>query len=106
MPAARVSPLPTYRSRRAEMTDHSDTLAPTARLTETAPEPAAAAAPAVIEIVGDPAIRPFQFRATDEQLADLRRRIAATIFPERETVPDASQGVQLATMEKLARYWA
>ncbi|MGZ8312867.1 MAG: epoxide hydrolase family protein [Allosphingosinicella sp.] len=55
---------------------------------------------------GDAQIRPFSFRASDEALADLRRRIAATIFPERETVPDGSQGVQLATMEKLARYWA
>ena len=50
-------------------------------------------------------IRPFQFHATDEALADLRRRIAATKWPEREVVPDASQGVQLATMQKLARYW-
>jgi pimeloyl-ACP methyl ester carboxylesterase len=52
------------------------------------------------------AIRPFRFRASDEALADLRRRIAATNWPERETVSDASQGVQLATMEKLAKYWA
>ena len=62
------------------------------------------AAPA--QPAGDATIRPFSFRASDEQLADLRRRIAATKFPDRETVPDASQGVQLATMEKLARYWA
>jgi pimeloyl-ACP methyl ester carboxylesterase len=55
---------------------------------------------------GDETIRPFRFRASDEQLADLRRRIAAAIFPERETVPDGSQGVQLATMQKLADYWA
>ena len=86
------------------MAQDTETLAPTAQPTETVAEPAAA--PAVIEIVGDEAIRPFRFRATDEQLADLKRRIAATIFPESETVPDASQGVQLATMEKLARYWA
>ena len=51
------------------------------------------------------AIRPFQFHASDEALADLRRRIAATNWPERDLVPDASQGVQLATMQKLARYW-
>jgi pimeloyl-ACP methyl ester carboxylesterase len=54
----------------------------------------------------DTSIRPFQFLASDEALADLRRRIAATKWPEPETVPDASQGVQLATMQKLARYWA
>ena len=52
------------------------------------------------------AIRPFHFHASDEALADLRRRIQATRWPERETVDDASQGVQLATIRELARYWA
>ena len=51
------------------------------------------------------AIRPFQFNFPDAELADLRRRINATRWPEREVVADASQGVQLATMQKLARYW-
>lgn len=51
------------------------------------------------------AIRPFTFHASDEALADLRRRIAATDWPSREVVTDASQGVQLATMQELARYW-
>jgi len=51
------------------------------------------------------AIRPFHFDFPDAQLADLRRRINATIWPERELVPDASQGVQLGTMQKLAQYW-
>jgi pimeloyl-ACP methyl ester carboxylesterase len=51
-------------------------------------------------------IRPFHFTATEEQLADLRQRIAATKWPERELVRDASQGVQLETMRKLADYWA
>ena len=53
----------------------------------------------------DTSIRPFQFHASDEALADLRRRIAATKWPGQETVSDASQGVQFATMQKLARYW-
>ena len=53
----------------------------------------------------DAAIRPFQFHASDEALADLRRRIAATNWPDGELVHDASQGVQLATMRQLARYW-
>jgi len=53
----------------------------------------------------DQSIRPFHFRASDEALADLRRRVAATQWPDKETVADATQGVQLATMEKLARYW-
>jgi pimeloyl-ACP methyl ester carboxylesterase len=50
-------------------------------------------------------IRPFRFRASDEDLDELRRRIAATRWPERETVANQSQGVQLATIQKLARYW-
>jgi len=54
---------------------------------------------------GDTSIRPFKFHATDEQLADLKRRLAATRFPEKELVADASQGVQLATMKELVRYW-
>ena len=52
------------------------------------------------------AIRPFSFRAPELALAEMRRRISAAIWPEQETVSDASQGVQLATMQKLARYWA
>src|SRR5258708_6100100 len=51
------------------------------------------------------AIRPFQFTASQEALADLRRRIAAARWPEKETVADDTQGVQLATMQKLAQYW-
>jgi pimeloyl-ACP methyl ester carboxylesterase len=51
------------------------------------------------------AIRPFEVRVPEEDLVSLRRRIAATRWPERETVTDVSQGVQLATMQALARYW-
>jgi hypothetical protein len=51
-------------------------------------------------------IRPFQIDVPDEELADLRRRIAATRWPEGETVVDGSQGVQLATMQELVRDWA
>jgi pimeloyl-ACP methyl ester carboxylesterase len=51
------------------------------------------------------AIRPFQFNFTDAELADLRKRVNATRWPDRELVQDASQGVQLATMQKLVRYW-
>ncbi len=51
-------------------------------------------------------IRPFQVDVPEAELTELRRRIQATNWPERETVPDASQGVQLATMQALARYWA
>ena len=52
------------------------------------------------------AIRPFSVHFPDEALADLRRRITATVWPEQETVADDSQGVQLATVQKLARHWA
>ena len=51
------------------------------------------------------AIRPFRVDLPEETLADLRRRITSTVWPEKETVADASQGVQLATMQALARYW-
>ena len=54
---------------------------------------------------GTNAIRPFHINVPEPELVDLRRRIHATKWPERETVTDASQGVQLATTQKLARYW-
>src|SRR5436189_575346 len=50
-------------------------------------------------------IRPFHVDIPEEKLADLRRRIAATRLPSRELVADRSQGVQLATIQELARYW-
>jgi hypothetical protein len=52
------------------------------------------------------AIRPFRFEAPEADLIELRRRINATRFPERETVADFSQGVQLTFIQALARYWA
>jgi pimeloyl-ACP methyl ester carboxylesterase len=52
------------------------------------------------------AISPFRINVSDEDLADLRRRVRATRWPDRETVADQSQGVPLATMRDLARYWA
>ena len=52
------------------------------------------------------AIRPFEVHVPEEALADLRRRLEATRWPTRELVQDRSQGVQLATMEALTRYWA
>jgi pimeloyl-ACP methyl ester carboxylesterase len=53
-----------------------------------------------------PEVRPFRIDVPEEELVDLRRRIADTQWPERETVADESQGVQLAMMQELARYWA
>jgi pimeloyl-ACP methyl ester carboxylesterase len=52
------------------------------------------------------AIRPFRVNVPEAELTELRRRIKATKWPERETVTDQTQGVQLATMQKLASYWA
>jgi pimeloyl-ACP methyl ester carboxylesterase len=68
----------------------------------TLPSSSAQTAPA-----GDAAaIRPFRVDMPEAALVDLRQRVAATIWPERETVADDSQGVRLATIQKLARYWA
>src|SRR4029453_4442829 len=53
----------------------------------------------------DNAVHPFRVNIPEEELVDLRRRIAATRWPEREIVADQSQGVQLATIQELARYW-
>jgi pimeloyl-ACP methyl ester carboxylesterase len=76
-------------------------------LTPTQPTPDAEAKQTIILGMPDETpIRPFSFRASDEDLADLKRRIQATRWPDRETVNDGSQGVQLATIQKLADYWA
>ena len=62
------------------------------------------AAGALTAAEGD-VIRPFRVNIPDEQLVDLRRRIAATRWPDRETVNDRSQGIQLAKLQELVRYW-
>ena len=51
------------------------------------------------------AVRPFSVRVSDDQLADLRRRIAMTRWPDKETVADGSQGIQLAKLQELVKYW-
>jgi pimeloyl-ACP methyl ester carboxylesterase len=61
----------------------------------------------LVDVMEATAIRPFEVLSVPEaELTELRRRINATRWPERETVTDASQGVQLATIQALARYWA
>jgi pimeloyl-ACP methyl ester carboxylesterase len=72
-------------------------------LAETKPSDSGIAQVATGEKTG---IRRLHVHAPDAALVDLRRRIKATQWPERETVADASQGVQLVTMQNLARYWA
>ena len=58
------------------------------------------------QAVDQGAIRPFRVSIPEKQIADLRRRIADTRWPTRELVADRSQGVQLATLRELARYWS
>ncbi len=96
---------------------HAETTPPSPAGTQTlsaAPRAASNASAAGTSMIGaaamaqaseDSSIRSFKFHASDEALADLHRRIAATRWPSQELVTDASQGVQLATMRELARYW-
>src|SRR5208282_3341654 len=58
------------------------------------------------QAAGKMAIRPFQVNVPEAELTELRRRISATRWPDRETVTDESQGLPLATIQELARYWA
>jgi pimeloyl-ACP methyl ester carboxylesterase len=62
--------------------------------------------PDSVAIVDDESIRPFQVEFSEDAIEDLRRRLAAVRLPPRELVGDRSQGVQLATIEALTRYWA
>src|SRR3954449_6122780 len=62
--------------------------------------------PVTVDRAAEPtAIRPFTIGFPEADLEDLRARIAATRWPEKEAVDDASQGVQLATIQAVARYW-
>src|SRR4051794_5941096 len=96
---------------------HAATIPPSSPAPETLTEtPIPAASVTVVETAvigataaeqsGDTSIRPFKYHASDAELADLKRRIKSTKWPDRETVNDSSQGVRLATMQKLADYWA
>ena len=102
-------------------TENQTELTPDATLlgslaTRTAVASLALAAAAIPAVAGDRpaaatkdernAIRPFHVKVPEAELTELRRRVNATKWPEREPVTDASQGVQLATMQKLAHYWA
>ena len=66
---------------------------------------AVAEAPATHQAAEEHSIRPFTYHAPQAELDDLRRRILAARLPEKEPVADFSQGVKLATVQKLARYW-
>ena len=72
----------------------------------TGPGPSAGAAAQSRSAPDGESIRPFRFNAPQAALDDLRKRVLATKWPEKELVNDQSQGVQLATIQNLARYWA
>jgi pimeloyl-ACP methyl ester carboxylesterase len=76
-----------------------------ARASEAIADPSSNQGAAAMDTAAHSAIRPFHVNFPDEALADLRRRIAATRWPEKETVADTTQGVQLATVQALVRYW-
>ena len=61
--------------------------------------------PAAATATADDKVRPFHVNFPEEQLLDLHRRIKSTRWPDKETVTDPSQGVQLATIQQLAHYW-
>ena len=65
----------------------------------------AAAAPAAAQSAADRSIRPFKIEVPQADLDDLRRRIRATRWPDKETVADRSQGIRLAKLQELVRYW-
>jgi pimeloyl-ACP methyl ester carboxylesterase len=77
-----------------------------AQSSQTKSKDTATTQPGTVESTDTTAIRPFHIKFRQEALVDLRRRIAATRWPEKETVADQSQGVQLTTIHELARYWA
>jgi pimeloyl-ACP methyl ester carboxylesterase len=77
-----------------------------AQSSQTKPKKPATTQPGAVQSTDPTAIRPFRINIPQEALVDLRQRIMATRWPEKETVADSSQGLQLATMQKLARYWA
>jgi pimeloyl-ACP methyl ester carboxylesterase len=67
---------------------------------------APAAAPFSREAAREDAVHPFRAHVPDADVADMKRRLAATRWPDKETVADASQGAQLARLQELVRYWA
>jgi pimeloyl-ACP methyl ester carboxylesterase len=99
--AANAATTPTSGGPGAETVAPTPTTAPSATVAESSVIGAATA-----EQSGDTSIRPFKYHASDAELADLKRRIKATKWPDRETVNDTTQGVRLATAQKLADYWA
>ena len=97
---ARADPATQYR-----LVAEATTMTSVARSSLSSSNASASASPTAPRPTGDLSIRAFKYHASDEELAELRRRISMTKWPSRELVSDASQGVQLATIQELARYW-
>ncbi|MBD2124636.1 alpha/beta fold hydrolase [Trichocoleus sp. FACHB-262] len=77
-----------------------------AQSSPTKPKETPTTQPGAVQSAAPSTIRPFRINMSEEALVNLRRRIASTQWPEKETVTDLSQGLPLATMQKLARHWA
>src|SRR5689334_700965 len=73
--------------------------------TRTAATSEGLAEPLIVALEEDPSVRPFRANVPDDAVADLRRRLQATRWPDNETAPDQSQGPQLAKLRELVRYW-
>src|SRR5215207_3400881 len=90
---------PTASIRQAPPTPSRETMTQLTAVNETV------ATPTSRDASSEEHIRPFRANVSDAAIADLRRRIAATRWPTKELVNDRSQGVQLATLKELTRYW-
>src|SRR5262249_5006916 len=80
-------------------------LAPRGQQVETGTSTPPSSSAQTVPAGDDDAIRPFRVEVPEAALVDLRQRVAATRWPDRETVADRSQGVQLAPLQELIRYW-
>ena len=82
-------------------------LSPTRRevIAATAAAGAISMLPGTLQAAGNASVHPFSVNIPEEALVDLRRRLAATRWPTKELVEDRSQGVQMATLRELVRYW-
>ena len=98
-------PTDTINHERRRLLGSATLAAATAGILGVLPAYAVKAAEAIGASAGGSAIRPFQVHLPEKDVAELRRRVQATRWPDRETVPDESQGLQLARLQALAAYW-
>jgi pimeloyl-ACP methyl ester carboxylesterase len=100
-----IIPARADRATQYRLVAEATTVASVARASVSSSNGSTSGSPAAPRPPGDSSIRPFKYHASDAELAELRRRISLTKWPSRELVSDSSQGVQLATIQELARYW-